>query len=87
MQKMRIKLMSRLEDHTPPSHPLPVGKHSGTGIKQITHTPSSGVGSSSTSKPEYEPRHAMIRNGHQCRTPSVKCQMSESRCMSKVEKK
>lgn len=45
---IRIKLMIRSEDRTLPSHLSQVGKHSGTGIKQITHTPLSGVGSSST---------------------------------------
>lgn len=62
---MRTKLIIRSEDLTLLSPLSPVGKHSETGIRQITHTPSLGVGSSSTSKPEYEPMHESI---------SVKCQ-------------
>jgi hypothetical protein len=71
---IRIKLIIRSEDLTLPSPLSQVGKHSGTGIRQITHTPSSGVGSFLTSKPEYEPKHEMIRKRYQCRMPSVKCQ-------------
>jgi hypothetical protein len=63
---IRIKLIIRSEDLTLPSPLSPVGKHSGTGIKQITHTPLSGEGSSSTSKPEYEPRHESIGVKCQC---------------------
>jgi hypothetical protein len=64
-RRMRTKLINRSEDRTLLSPLSPVGKHSETGIRQITHTPSLGVGSSSTSKPEYEPMHESI---------SVKCQ-------------
>jgi hypothetical protein len=45
-----IKLIIRSEDRTLLSPLSQVGKHSGTGIKQITRTPSSGVGSSLTSE-------------------------------------
>jgi len=37
---IRITLIIRLEDLTLLSHLSLVGKHSGTGIRQITHTPS-----------------------------------------------
>jgi hypothetical protein len=51
-RRMRTKLMIRLGDRTLPSPLSLVGKHSGTGIRQITHTPSLGVGSFLTSESE-----------------------------------